>query len=91
MSTKNSMSSKSATRSVAFGIAAIILCLVGWFTFWWMPYLGWVAGLVAILFGVMAFRQPVKLLGKDRTMAIVGIVLGGMTILEFIAITVASI
>jgi hypothetical protein len=91
MNSVTPVSSKSATWSLYFGIAAVVLLLIGFFTFFWMPYLGWAAGLLALFFGIKALRQPVKLQGKNKTMATVGTVIGVISILYLIISIVAAV
>ncbi len=79
-----SVSSASAKRSIVFGVAAALLLVIGYFTFFWMPYLGWAAGLVALFSGVKALRQPYKMQQKDVTMATAGIAIGAVSVLYLI-------
>ena len=87
-----SVSSASAKRSITFGISAAILLVVGYLTFFWMPYLGWAAGLVALFFGIKSLRQPYKLQRKDVTMATAGTAIGVVSVLYLIvSIVLASL
>jgi hypothetical protein len=85
------VSSKSATWSITFAVAAVILLLIGYFTLFWIPFLGWAAGLLALFFGIRALRQPGALPGKDKTMATAGTVIGIISVLYLVISVVASI
>jgi hypothetical protein len=91
MNSVTSVSSKSATWSITFGIAAVILLLIGYFTFSWMPFFGWAAGLVALFFGIAALRKPVNLLGNNKTMATIGTAIGIISVLYLVFSIVASL
>jgi hypothetical protein len=86
-----SVSSKSATWSITFGVAAVILLLIGYFTLFWIPFLGWAAGLLALFFGIKALRQQGTLPGKDKTMAAAGTAIGVISILYLVISIVVSL
>ncbi len=62
-------------RSGGFGITALVLGIVGVGLAWWtIPLLGFVAGILAVIFGGVGMRS------RARGMAIAGLVLGIVTI-----------
>ncbi len=64
-----------AERSGGFGIAALVLGIVGVAFGWWIiPFLGFVASILAIIFGAVGMRS------RTRGMAIAGLVLGIVTV-----------
>lgn len=64
-----------AERSGGFGIAALVLGIVGVAFGWWIiPFLGFVASVLAIIFGALGLRS------RTRGMAIAGFVLGIVTV-----------
>jgi hypothetical protein len=85
-------SSKSAVWSVRFAAASVVLLLVGYFTLFWVPYLGWASGVLAILFGVKTIAQTNDVPAKDRTMANIGAATGVVSLVYLVfAIGVAVI
>jgi hypothetical protein len=87
----DSSSSKLAKWSLIFGIAAVILLLVGYFTWYFVPFLGWIAGILALVLGIKELRQPVKPQGKIKTWAIVGTVIGVISIIYLVVSLVISL
>ena len=79
-----SSSSKSAKWSLIFGIVAVVLLPVGYFTWFFIPYLGWAAGLLALILGIKALRQTVTLQGKEKIWATWGTIIGVISIVYFI-------
>jgi len=64
-----------AERSGGYGIAALVLGIVGVALGWWIiPFLGFVAGILAVIFGGLGLRS------RSRGMSIAGLVLGIVTI-----------
>jgi hypothetical protein len=90
MNSAPSVSSNSASWAIGFGTASVILLLIGYYTFFWIPYLGWAAGLLALIFGIITLRRPVKVEGNQKTMATAGIAIGLISMLYLIFSVAAS-
>ena len=90
MNSATLVSSKLARLSFNFGMASAILLIAGYFTFFWLPYLGWASGLIAMFFGIKAMRQTEKLQGVDKNMANTGTAFGAISLLYFIASVIAA-
>jgi hypothetical protein len=73
------------TGSKGFGIAAMILGIVG-IVGSWIPILNWfslVLGILAIIFGIIAVVK-----GKGKGQGVAGVILGGATVVIFLIINV---
>ncbi len=66
-------------RRNGFGIAALGLRIVGVLLFW-TAFGGIVLGLLAVVFGVLGFRRARRGVATNGTMAIIGAVLGALTL-----------
>ncbi|MEU5462882.1 DUF4190 domain-containing protein [Streptomyces althioticus] len=66
-------------RRNGFGIAALVLGIVGVLLFW-TAFGGIVLGLLAVVFGVLGFRRGRRGVATNGTMAIIGAVLGALTL-----------
>ncbi|MEZ0156501.1 DUF4190 domain-containing protein [Streptomyces althioticus] len=66
-------------RRNGFGIAALVLGIVGVLLFW-TAFGGIVLGLLAVVFGVLGFRRARRGVATNGTMAIIGAVLGALTL-----------
>jgi hypothetical protein len=86
-----SSSSKLAKWSLIFGIAAVALLLVGYFTLIFIPFLGWIAGVLALIWGIRAMRQPVKLQGNPKTWATLGTVIGVISLVYLVVSLVITL
>lgn len=73
------------TRSSGLAIAAMVLGILGIITFW-VPVLGAVLGLVALILGIIAVRRQ-----AGKGMAITGIVLGTLALIGGAIFSVLSI
>ncbi|MEQ8146142.1 DUF4190 domain-containing protein [Streptomyces sp. OP7] len=66
-------------RRNGFGIAALVLGIVGALLFW--TAIGGIAlGVLALIFGVLGFRRSRRGVATNGTMSVVGAVLGGLTL-----------
>jgi uncharacterized protein (TIGR02145 family) len=64
MPTKN----KLATASLVIGIISLLIC--------WVPVLGFLAGIIALIFGISGQKDPFKNPATNKSQGIAGIVLG---------------
>ncbi|MER7738207.1 DUF4190 domain-containing protein [Streptomyces sp. NPDC096538] len=66
-------------RRNGFGIAALVLGIVGALLFW--TAIGGIAlGVLALIFGVLGFRRSRRGVATNGTMSVIGAVLGGLTL-----------
>ncbi|MCO4696389.1 hypothetical protein LRR80_02447 [Streptomyces sp. RO-S4] len=66
-------------RRNGFGIAALVLGIVGALLFW--TAIGGIAlGVLALVFGVLGFRRSRRGVATNGTMSVIGAVLGGLTL-----------
>ncbi|MEU2519891.1 DUF4190 domain-containing protein [Streptomyces pseudogriseolus] len=66
-------------RRNGFGIAALVLGIVGALLFW-TAIGGIVLGLLAVIFGVLGFRRSRRGVATNGTMAVIGAVLGALAL-----------
>ncbi|MEV7015893.1 DUF4190 domain-containing protein [Streptomyces sp. NPDC093991] len=66
-------------RHNGFGIAALVLGIVGALLFW-TAIGGIVLGLLAVVFGVLGFRRGRRGVATNGTMAVIGAVLGALAL-----------
>ncbi|MFF9753641.1 DUF4190 domain-containing protein [Streptomyces sp. NPDC014344] len=66
-------------RRNGFGIAALVLGIVGALLFW-TAIGGIVLGLLAVVFGVLGFRRGRRGVATNGTMAVIGAVLGALAL-----------
>ncbi|MDN3270645.1 DUF4190 domain-containing protein [Streptomyces sp. MA15] len=66
-------------RRNGFGIAALVLGIVGALLFW-TAIGGIVLGLLAVVFGVLGFRRGKRGVATNGTMAVIGAVLGALAL-----------
>ncbi|CAL9319742.1 DUF4190 domain-containing protein [Streptomyces sp. R02] len=66
-------------RRNGFGIAALVLGIVGALLFW-TAIGGIVLGLLAVIFGVLGFRRARRGAATNGTMAVIGAVLGALAL-----------
>ncbi len=67
--------SNGTERPAGYGIAALVLGIVGVALGWWIiPFLGFIASILAIIFGALGLKS------RTRGMSIAGLVLGIVTV-----------
>lgn len=67
------------------GVAALVLGIIG-IVFFWVPFVNWISGVLAIIFGAVGVRKPVK-----KGVAKAGLILGIINIgLDILAITLLA-
>jgi len=57
-----------AVAGLVVGIVAVVLC--------WFPFVNWVLGILAIIFGGVGLSKANRIGGKNKGMAIAGLILG---------------
>ncbi len=71
------------------GLAAMIVGIVGLLTCW--LFIGGIAGIVAVVLGIIALRKLKKTPGAKKGMAITGIVTGTLAIVGTLIVTIAAV
>ena len=59
-----------------FGTTGLVLGIIGAATGWLIPCMGWILGILAIIFGGMGIQRANKREATNKNAAIVGLVLG---------------
>lgn len=77
--TRHGQPAGTGERRNGFGIAALVLGIVGVLLFW-TAFGGIVLGLLAVIFGVLGFRRGRRGVATNGTMAVVGAVLGALAL-----------
>lgn len=79
-----------AKQGNGFGVAALVLGLVGLIIFSWIPginlFTGIPLGILALIFGIIALSKAKSRGGKGKGTGIAGVILGVLTIIASIAI-----
>jgi hypothetical protein len=77
--TRHGQPAGTGERRNGFGIAALVLGIVGVLLFW-TALGGIVLGLLAVIFGVLGFRRGRRGVATNGTMAVIGAVLGALAL-----------
>ncbi|MER8223610.1 DUF4190 domain-containing protein [Streptomyces sp. NPDC094143] len=79
-----------AERRNGFGIAALVLGLIGIATFW--TVIGGAAlGLLAVIFGVLGYRRKRRGLATNGVMAIIGAIFGALALIASAIVLAAGV
>lgn len=71
-------------------VTAMVLGIIGVVLFW-IPVLGWILAILAIIFGGVGIAQANKRAGSGKGMAIAGLVLGIVSIALYVIVVVAVV
>ncbi len=73
--------------SNGIGIAALVVGIVSLFT-WWIPVLGLVVAIVAVVLGIVGIRKASKGQATNKGMAIAGLVTGALGLIASLLVTI---
>lgn len=63
------------------GIAALVFGILGILTCWWLPIIGFLFGLLAVIFGVIGRGRVRKMVATNGGVALTGLVLGLLSVI----------
>lgn len=69
------------------GIAALVVGIVSLFV-WWIPFLGLVVAVVAVVLGIVGIRKASRGAASNKGMAIAGLVTGALGLVASLIITI---
>jgi len=71
------------------GVAALVFGILALLTCWWLPVVGGILGIVAIILGVIGRGRAKRMEATNKGMATTGLVLGILTLIVNIILSVA--